>query len=190
MNKEYYTKLGNEVIKLIEEKGFRGSLSVDQVFARMQSEVGELINAYKKGLPIGIQEEELADIVIYFFNIADKIGIVGEVEAKWSTGLLKSKAERSPWKAMTTISAAIMYLESVTTEDGQIDKEEVITLPHDDDEAIREAYIDEYANEVLAACETCAEVLNLDLEEGIERKMAKNWNRPYRFNTDPKHFEN
>ncbi|HOA81735.1 MAG TPA: hypothetical protein PKK61_11850, partial [Defluviitaleaceae bacterium] len=160
MDKGFYLDLANETISLLEEKGFRGTISADQIFARILSEVGELINAYKKGLPKQVQEDELADVVIYLFNIVDKAGIVGEVYPRWwpcGTRDLQRLSKRNPWKAMTIISVAVSDLEMVTNEDGSINKDLIIS---------KDGYIN-YVNEILAACENCAEVLGLDLEQGI-----------------------
>ena len=61
---EKYTTLAMECKNLLMQKGFYGQLSFDQIISRMISEVGELINAYKKGYTKEEQSEELADIVI------------------------------------------------------------------------------------------------------------------------------
>lgn len=165
MDKEFYNWLKTESGRLVKEKGFE-EISVEQIFSRIYSEVGEAINAYKKDN--GELAEELADVTIYLFNYVNRVNFLGCYAHK-DTGSYLEK-----WGLFNNIMRKAVLLQNKTH------------LISNGDQGKK--FVKLAINDLLGAIEKAAYAFDIDLEEAIKNKMEKNFKREYRYNSSANCF--
>jgi hypothetical protein len=198
---DFLTKNVGSVKHLIESKGF--SLDIEdynEKVALLHTEVSELIDAYKKGKGDDAEGEEIADILIRLMNIPCILPkVLDHINTRLRNGAIyfdvheddekdipriRYELFKSMHKSVAEIGCALDdYMDMLEDEEDMDaeDNNEIYGILHG---------VGYNSVELIMLCEVYAEnILNKNLQDLVDAKMAKNWERPYRYNTNPELFD-
>jgi NTP pyrophosphatase (non-canonical NTP hydrolase) len=174
---------------LLDEKGFSYSKEDRyEKIALLHTEVSELIDAFKKGKGDDEEGAELADIAIRLLNIPciypeiiDNLGL--EPDCGRQTIIFRELNEDSPIKNIKFTIGCAMH-EAICDLNYTLSDLEDNCSEANYIETIDEMYT------ILLLLELYSEnILHKNLQELVDKKMEKNWERPYRYNTNPELFK-
>lgn len=205
---EFIVQNGIGVESLLTAKGFSVSPSdYTEKIGLLHCEVSELIDAYKKGLGDDAEGEELADIAIRLMNIPCMFHEIYDFNDSYEEGMeeiiifFEYLTEESSAKEIkyTIINAMHRIISSLDDDICRYyyyyrDSDDYFCsfLSNNEKKEAKESMIiaivyHMYA--ILTLIYFYASFLNMGLQNLVNLKMEKNWERPYRFNTSPEHFK-
>lgn len=179
--------------ELIIAKGFSLSLDhADERIALLHTEVSELIDAFKKGKGKDAEAEELADIVIRLMNIPAMADDLAEYMSshQFSDSVyydgVNDTSVKMKW-ALTKEMHSLVAKLGDSFDEYILSKQKNILVHVRDIEVLHS--MAKIIVQLLIKCVIFAEdILHGNLQEFVRKKMAINWDRPYRFNTSPELF--
>jgi NTP pyrophosphatase (non-canonical NTP hydrolase) len=178
---------------LLDEKGFNYDMSdTPEKIALLHSEISELADAFKKGKGDDEEGAEIADIAIRLMNvpciypkIIDNLGSF-DISESFEVAL-EHLYKDSPIKSIKYTAICSMH-EAVVDLDR-----ELLLLQYDDngeENGRNYMHIISLIYTILTLLYLYSDlILHANLQELVDKKMDKNWKRPYRYNTNPKLFD-
>jgi NTP pyrophosphatase (non-canonical NTP hydrolase) len=187
--------------ELLDSKGFSYDIEDrPEKIALLQTEVSELIDAFKKGRVDEEEGEELADIVIRLMSIPcmyfDVASFLVEIIDKHHNDIITlTVSEVSKFDTVRRVKYFVTYMMFkmiCTLDDKLLDLEFVYSKKQTTKKGFGKTAIEEVAYMmamIVLICQIYAEdILKANLQDLINKKMQKNRLRPYRYNTAPELF--
>lgn len=191
--------------ELLDKKGFTYNLDdYKEKIVLLGTEISELADAFKKGKGAEAEGEEIADIIIRLMNIPCLFPDINKV----ITELMNELDDDKP-------STATIYLVGVTKQD-RISKikyafvysmmktlaaldETLVELQfwYDNNKTIKSRKVKVVINKAIinivsfvCLCQLySSDILRVNLQDLVDNKMKKNFQRPYRYNTAQEMFK-
>ena len=185
---------------LSDEKGFLYTQDMRrEKIALLTSEVSELLDAFKKGKGADEEADEIADIAIRLTNIpimypgimdyvSDSNNNYDQIYTYYIDGVCKGDPLGKVKYAMVYEMSKI--IDEIDDDLIHLETFEFNKLQSESDEeySFMPSLIYDIATLILTCKIYSDEILGKNLQDLIDRKMAVNFKRPYRYNTSPKLF--
>ena len=194
---EFMNKNKTEVRELLEQKGFSTDVSVfTERVALLHTEIAELTDAYKKGLPAKEEAMELADIVIRLLSFPVIIPEISDLAEDIQHEFVDISDIPSNRLDDTSLRYRIFVDMQLATSQIGVSITEMVNMVYNGYESNSVEMSSSISTLIFSIsflymmCENYAQIiLHENLQDLFDVKMDKNWNRPYRYNTNPDLFD-